>query len=185
MLDIVFDGNLRTRAFHDPASGEVQLVTLGVDDEGFGVELGEDAYLAVDGDDAFAHLALRGPMGDLTLAPSDEAALAAPDTLPEADLAEASWPMGPEQAAEADGPVEGAEGAATTPSVVWRLDGARLVVLVPGTVRSQWARIGTSGLCVALDLERAEGEALVAALVHLDVTRDPGFAALTALMAEG
>ena len=155
-MDIVFDGELRTLGFHDPEADEVQLMTLGVDEGGFGVELGEDAYLGVDEDDAFAQLSLRAPEDPAARLSQGEAAavLLECEGAPEAELAEAEW--------DVDRPLR------------WRLDGGALTVLVDGRARSQWARIGASGLAVALDLEQA-GEAWVAALVHRGVTSDPGF----------
>lgn len=159
-LDIVFDGEHEFLAFHDPVSGEVQLLTVGVGAEGFGVELGVDAHLGVDEDDAFAQLTLRGASASTPSLGADERAagpdqeLDGPGGPPEADLAEAVWPL--------DRPV------------AWRLEGGTLTVALDGAHRSQWARIGRTPLYVALDLE-APGEAFVAALVHRAVVEDPGF----------
>jgi hypothetical protein len=159
-MDIVFDGEHEFLAFHDPVSGEVQLLTVGVGAEGFGVELGEDAHLGVDEDDAFAQLALRGAAASAPLLGGDPRASGPDQELdsaagpPEADLAEAVWPH--------DRPV------------AWRLEGETLTVVLEGARRSQWARIGRTPLYVALDLE-ARGEAFVAALVHRAVVDDPGF----------
>jgi hypothetical protein len=159
-MDIVFDGELEFLAFHDPESGEVQLLTVGVGGGGFGVELGEDAHLGVDEDDAFAQLALRGAMAPTPLlGPGGDAAgtddsLDDPAGPPEAYLAEAEWPV--------DRPV------------AWRVDGTTLTVVLEGARRTQWARIGRTSLYVALDLE-AEREAYVAALVFRALVSDPGF----------
>jgi hypothetical protein len=167
-MDIVFDGQLEFLAFHDPERGEVQVLAVGVGGGGLGVELGEDAHLGVDEDDAFAQLALRGAMARAPLlgvgpsaevdgaevnGPEVDQELDSPAGPPEADLAEAEWPI--------DRPV------------TWRLDGATLTVVLAGARRSQWARVGRTPLYVALDLE-TEGEAYVAALVHTDVLEDPG-----------
>ena len=159
-MDIVFDGELEFLAFHDPLSGEVQLLTVGTGGGGFGVELGEDAHLGVDEDDAFAQLALKGALAPAPLLGTDpvaadaDRALEDPAGPPEAALAEAEWP--------------------THRPVVWRLDGATLTVVLQGARRTQWARIGRTPLYVALDLETG-GEAYVAALVFRDVVSDPGF----------
>jgi len=159
-MDIVFDGEHEFLAFHDPESGEVQLLTVGVGAEGFGVELGADAHLGVDEDDAFAQLVLRGATASAPLLGVDQRAacpdqeLDRPGGPPVADFAEAMWPH--------DRPV------------AWRLAGGTLTVVVEGAHRSQWARIGHTPLYVALDLE-APGEAYVAALVHRAVVDDPGF----------
>lgn len=159
-MDIVFDGELEFLAFHDAESGQVQILAVGAGGGGFGVELGEDAHLGVDEDDAFAQLTLQGAMAGAPLLGAGQGTadadhdLTSPTGPPEADLAEAEWPI--------DRPV------------TWRVDGATLSVVVEGARRSQWARIGRTPLFVALDLE-AEGEAYVAALVHRAVVDDPGF----------
>jgi len=159
-MDIVFDGELEFLAFHDPETGEVQLLTVGVGGGGFGVELGEDAHLGVDEDDAFAQLALTGPMARAALlgggghGTGPDLELESRTGPPEADLAEADWPE--------------------SRPLAWRLEGATLTVVLEGAKRTQWARIGQSPLYVALDLS-ARGEAYVAALVHRAVVDDPGF----------
>jgi hypothetical protein len=154
-MDIVFDGDLEYLAFHEPERGEVQLVTVGASGVGIGAELGDVAYLGVDENDAFAQLALRGPMAHAPLlgGPSDRE-LESEAGPPEAELAEADWPE--------DG------------SVTWRIDGSTLTVVVEGARRSQWARIGRTPVYVALDLS-VDGAAYVAALVHRAVTSDPNF----------
>lgn len=151
-MEIVFDGELEVLAFHDPLSGEVQLLTLGVGAEGFAVELGEEALLAVDEDDAFAELTLRRrERADDHADPALDAS--APAAPPEADLAEAEWPL--------------------ERGLVWSLDGAVLNVAVLDARPTQWARIGRTQLYVALDLA-TPGEAFVAGLQHRDVVEDPG-----------
>jgi len=164
MINIVFDGSLTTSALYDTTEDAVELTTEGVAGEGFEVELGSDATLAVDSDDAFALLALRGGSQPIRLdQPGDTALLAAlaaratgaraPGAkLPIAELAEAEWQ--------------------TERTLVWSLEGATLTVVVEGAVRSQWAQLGDSGLFIALDLEQ-EGEAFVAALVHDAVEQRP------------
>lgn len=173
IMDVVFDADHRYGAFHDAAEDTLVLAArcaAGPDGEaalegGFGVDLGPDAHLALDEDDAVASLELRGAAGiaALGLSASEVEALRAPDTLPDAELADAFWRQ--------ERPLR------------WAVDGARLVVVLEGARRTQWARLGRSGLCVALDLEGEQG-AEVAALAHGAVTPDPALAQLTAWLGE-
>ena len=165
-MDIVFDGALEHLGFFEPREGEARLVTRGAGGTGFGLELGEDALLGVDEDDAFSELSLRGTQGGSELLRLLAEATGDPQPAgPEregratevavAELAEAEWPVEKE--------------------LLWRREGSALIVSIAGARRSQWARLGAGPLYVALDLE-TPGEAYVAALVFTALVEDPGFA---------
>lgn len=155
-MDLVWIGAEALRAFHDPDSGALELLSSRRADEGSTWVLDPELSVAVDDDGVFCHLDLGAP--------------ARPGTLP--------LPERPRQAPVAEeASVELVPGAEPR----WSYDetGGSLAVAFGDVFPESWARLGDNLVWLAID-----DDARLAAIVVEGVSRDPAGRARAAWLAD-